>query len=222
MDPKAADNAPEALPTKTWQDRLLRYLPFFTIGHLMLTIPTVVLSLALAYFTFVQADATRKIQQSETWPYVSFGTGNANTEGKSEITLNLSNNGVGPARIQAMELTYKGKPMPNPREFLKQCCAWDSKFTFMSEPVTGVLRPGQQSNFIRLPKTDANATIWDNLNAERWKIVVRICYCSIFDDCWISDNRKKAPVAVKQCPASWATFDERPFAGTAGASEAGF
>jgi len=222
MDPQVDDQLPAEKPPRPWQERLLRYLPIFTIAHMTLTIPTVVLSLALAYFTFVQADATRKIQQSETWPYVLFGTGNGTPDGKKEITLNLTNNGVGPARIEAMELTYRGKAMATPTEFLKECCSGGQKITFMSEPVSGVLRPGEQSNFIRLPRTDANAAIWDKLDSERWRIVVRACFCSIFDDCWISDNRKKHPQAVKVCPANWKTFDERPFAGTTGASEAGF
>jgi len=222
MDPELADKAPEPRPTRTWQDKLLRYLPIFTIAHMTLTIPTILLSLGLAYFTFVQADATRKIQQSETWPFVLFGTGNGTPEGKQEITLNLTNNGVGPAQLEAMQLIYHGRPMANPREFLRACCAGEQKFQFMSEPVTGVLRPGQQANFIRLARNDENAAIWDKLNDERWRIVVRACYCSIFDECWIADNRRKHPQRVEQCPADWKTFDERPFAGTTGASEAGF
>jgi len=222
MDSEHEDVDRERRPPPSWQDRLIKYLPIFTVGHMMLTIPTVALSLALAYFSFVQADATRKMQQSETWPYVSYGTDNATPEGKPEIAMNLTNNGVGPARLEAMEFLYNGKPMANPREFLNQCCAWNSKFVFMSEPVTGVLRPGQQTNFIRLTKTDENAAIWDRLNGERWKVLVRSCYCSIFDDCLIADNRLKQPQHVEVCPANWKTFDERPFAGTSGASQAGF
>jgi hypothetical protein len=213
---------PAPQPPSGWQDRLIRYLPLFAIGHLGLAIPTVALSLALAYATFVQADATRKIQRSETWPYVSYGTSNSTPEGKLEISLNLTNNGVGPARLEAMEFLYKGKAMPNPREFLRQCCAGTAKFSFMSEPVTGVLRPGQQTNFIRLVRGDDNAAIWDKLDKERWNVVVRTCYCSIFDDCWLSDNRQKRPESVDVCPANWKTFDERPFAGTTGESQAGF
>jgi hypothetical protein len=30
------------------------------------------------------------------------------------------------------------------------------------------------------------------------------------------------PPQVDECPADWKTFDERPFAGTSGASQAGF
>lgn len=203
-------------------ERWLKFLPFMMIGHLLITVPAFVISIALAYATFVQADATRKIQQSETWPFVSYGTSNSTADGKPEISLNLTNNGVGPAKLEAMEFLYNGKPMPSPREFLRQCCAGARKLSFMSEPVTGVLRPGQQRNFIRLPRTDANADIWSKLDTERWKVVVRSCYCSIFDACWVTDSRRADPQPVEACPVNWAKFDERPFAGTAGESQAGF
>jgi len=207
---------------KPLAERLIKYLPIFVISHAFVTIPTFIISLALAYATYVQADATRKIQMSETWPNVSYGTSNGRPDGTKEISLVLENNGVGPARLEAMQFLYKGKPMSNPRDFLKQCCAGDAKFEFMSSPVSGVLRPGEKTEFIRLARTDANAAIWNKLNIERWSVVVRSCYCSIFDDCWIADNRQKTPQPVEVCPPDWKTFDERPFAGTAGASQAGF
>lgn len=215
-------NEPKSDAPSAFATRLIKYLPLMMIGHLLITIPTFVISIALAYATFVQADATRKIQRSETWPFVSYGTSNATPEGKTEISLNLTNNGVGPAKLEAMEFLYLGRPMPNPREFLRACCAGDRKFSFMSEPVTGVLRPGQERNFIRIPRTDDNAAIWDKLDTERWKVVVRSCYCSIFEDCWVTDSRKADPEPVEACPANWKTFDERPFAGITGESEAGF
>jgi hypothetical protein len=213
---------PVSSPEKALPERLIKFLPIFILSHALITIPTFIISIALAYATFVQADATRKIQMSETWPYVSYGTSNTRSDGTKEITLILQNNGVGPAQLEQMEFLYDGKPMANPREFLNLCCGWNSKFTFMSEPVTGVLRPGQETNFIRLTRTEQNAAIWDKLNTERWKVVVRSCYCSIFDDCWVFDNRRKRPQSVKECPANWETFDERPFAGNTGPSEAGF
>jgi hypothetical protein len=213
---------PVSSPEKALPERLVKLLPVFVLSHALITIPTFIISIALAYATFVQADATRKIQMSETWPYVSYGTSNARPDGTQEITMVLQNNGVGPAQLEQMEFLYDGKPMANPREFLNRCCGWNSEFTFMSEPVTGVLRPGQEANFIRLTRTEQNAAIWNKLNTERWKVVVRSCYCSIFDDCWVFDNRRKRPQPVKECPTNWKTFDERPFAGNSGPSEAGF
>jgi hypothetical protein len=194
-------------------ERLLKYLPALVISHIFVTVPTFVISLALAYATFVQADATRKMQVSGTWPYISFGTSNALPDGTKEISLVLANNGVGPARVEATQLIYKGKPMRNPREFLRECCAGNAQFDFMSSPVEGVLRPGEKSEFIRLTRTEANAAIWEKLNTERWKAVVRTCYCSIFDDCWVFDSSKKSPEQVDICPADWERFDEQPFTG---------
>ena len=207
---------------KSLPERLIKYLPALLISHIFVTVPTFIISIALAYATFVQADATRKIQMSETWPYVGYGTSNARPDGTREISMVLQNNGVGPARLEKMEFLYNGKPMANPRQFLSECCAGDAKFAFMSSPVTGVLRPGEKTEFIRFLRTDETQAIWDKLERERWKVVVRSCYCSIFDDCWIFDNRQQRPQQVDVCPANWKTFDERPFAGTSGPSEAGF
>jgi hypothetical protein len=188
---------------------------------MLVSIPTFAISLALAYATFVQADAARKTQISETWPYVSYSTSNATPEGSAQISFALENNGVGPARLEAMEFRYKGKPMPDPREFLRQCCAGDEKFAFTSGAVTGVLRPGEQTEFIRLVKSADNAAIWDKLNLERWNVIVRSCYCSIFDDCWVADSREKRPQRVDACPANWSTFEERPVGDSAPAASGG-
>ena len=79
--------------------------------EILITLPTLVISIALAYFSFVQADASRKMQRTETWPYVSYGTDNSSPQVKDEISFNLSNDGVGPARLEEMEFLYNGKPM---------------------------------------------------------------------------------------------------------------
>lgn len=182
------------------------------IGHMLFTIPTVVISLALAYATFVQADATRKIQRSETWPYVSYGTSNISPEREALISFNLSNDGVGPARLKAMEFTYDGRAMANPRSFLQICCGDDPKdpTDFMSSPVNGVVRPGEAVHFIALAKRPDNIGIWNKLEVERWKVSVRSCYCSIFDDCWVMDSSNMDPEPVAACPADWKLFEERP------------
>lgn len=178
--------------------------------EILIALPTLVISVALAYFSFVQADASRKIQRSETWPYVSYGTGNSSPDGKDEISFSLSNDGVGPARMKEMEFVYNGKPMADPVEFIRTCCAAAARglkdLSFATESIEGVLRSGQSRNFIRLAKTDDNVALWDRLNSERWKVVVRTCYCSIFDDCWVFDSRKGDPDEVKSCPADWTKF----------------
>jgi hypothetical protein len=183
--------------------------------EMLITLPTLVISIALAYFSFVQADASRKMQRTETWPYVSYGTDNSSPEVKDEISFSLSNDGVGPARLQEMEFIYAGKPMRDPLEFVASCCAAAANavaknLTYTTDRVDGVLRPGEKRSFIKLAKTDENVPLWNRLNDERWKVVVRTCYCSIFDDCWVFDSSKGQPDEVKVCPANWTKFGEHP------------
>lgn len=193
--------------------RWLKFLPAMMIGHALITVPAFVISIALAYATFVQAEATRKIQQSESWPYVSYGTSDITDEGVEEISFVLGNDGVGPARLKQLEFLYDGKPMETPRKFLQACCADrpERPIPFMSAEFEVVLRPGESTKFIRLVKRPDNIAVWNRLEVERWKVAVRACYCSIFDDCWVMDSRGDDPQPVKACPAGWAKFEERPF-----------
>jgi hypothetical protein len=203
---------PKSQPVNAIAERWLKFLPVMMIGHLLITVPAFVISIALAYATFVQAEATKKIQQSETWPYVSYGTSNISDDGKTEISFKLGNDGLGPARVKQIEFLYDGKPIKTPRQFLQTCCG-DSPaqpIKFMSSNPEVVLRPGETTQFIRLERRPDNAAIWDRLQDERWKVAIRACYCSIFDDCWVLDTRVADPKQVAVCPADWTDFDERP------------
>ena len=203
------DETTEDAATRTRQPRprlgsLLR-------AEILITLPTLIISIALAYFSFVQADASRKMQRTETWPYVSYGTDNSSPEVKNEISFSLSNDGVGPARLKEMEFLYDRRPMHDALDFIQNCCGSAAKaagrsLTFTTDRVDGVLRSGEKRSFIRLAQTDQNKALWDKLNQERWKVVVRSCYCSIFDDCWVFDSRTEQPQEVKVCPADWTKF----------------
>lgn len=205
-------NEPKPDPKTAIAERWLKFLPLMMIGHLLVTVPTFVISIALAYATFVQADATRKIQKSETWPYVSYGTSNESPEGEDRIAFTLTNGGAGPARLKAMELRYIGRPMDNPRQFLATCCGYEPgrSMRYSTGAVDVVLRPGESIDFIRLAKVPESAAMWDRLQNERWKVEVRTCYCSIFDDCWVMKGRSLDPEPVAACPVDWKRFEENP------------
>jgi|GEM_PF-988563 len=193
-------------------DRLIKFAPLLLLSHLFVGLPTLLISLVVAYGTFVQADATRKIQQASAWPFLSYGTSNVGENGEQRISLELQNNGVGPALLSAIELTYRGRPVNNPRDFLEQCCGLkpDQPFPMSTSPSAQiVMPPGENVKFLRVVATPENQTIWDKLNVERWKLRVRSCYCSIFDECWIIDGAQAKPQSVKQCPTDWAPYVER-------------
>jgi hypothetical protein len=192
-------------------ERALKYLPYMAIAHVLIGAPTLLLSLVLAYATFVQADATQKMQQGGALPFISYGTSNANREsGAAEITLDLANNGVGPALLGPLEIRYQGQIVRNARDLLERCCGLRSGEgqSFAVGPGSGIaVRPGEAATILRITRTPANSALWERFNDERWKLRVRSCYCSIFEDCWIIDGAQSRPQPVQSCPANWSAFD---------------
>ena len=205
------DAPPPAPVTAAIPTRLLRYLPFITAAHFLIGLPALIASLALAYFAFVQADATRKMQTGGVMPFVTFGTSNVDDKGAAHISLSLTNNGVGPAIMGPVEIRYEGRNIASPGELLSACCdAGDAgSVAFSTSPSTGVaVRPGEDLRFLGLPRTPANEAVWQAFNRERWKMQLRACYCSIYQDCWITEGMQAIPKPVAACPANWKVYSE--------------
>ncbi|WP_129791997.1 hypothetical protein [Sphingosinicella sp. CPCC 101087] len=193
-------------------DRVAKYLPWLAFAHVAIGAPTLLLTLVLAYATFVQADATRKMQVGGALPYVAYGTSNANEEGEEEISLNLSNDGVGPALLGPIEIRYDGQAMRDAQELLARCCGLQAGQgqSFSVAPASSIaLRPGERVDVLRITRTPANAAVWDRLDSERWRLRVRSCYCSIFDDCWTIDGTQSQPQPVEGCPTDWTVYSVR-------------
>lgn len=202
---------PAPSPAAEVGSRLLRYLPLITIAHFLIGLPALIASLALAYFAFVQADATQKMQTGGAMPFVTFGTSNGDEEGNQDIALTLTNNGVGPAILGPIEIRYEGKPVKTPIDLLRACCTQTEAraLTFSTSPSTGIaVRPGETIEFVSFPRTPASEKVWQTFNRERWKLKVRACYCSIFNDCWITEGMQGLPKAVNKCPADWSLYRE--------------
>jgi hypothetical protein len=192
--------------------RMVRWLPFAAAGHLLVGLPALLISLVVAWGTFVQARATQRMQQAASWPFVGYETSNYSADGRHRINLTLVNNGVGPALLGPVEVRYRGRAMRTPEQLLASCCGFrrGQSFQLASEPATNVaLRPGERIAFFELTDAPVNAGLIARLEGERWRLRVRSCYCSVFDDCWVIDGRQAKPQAVPQCPADWVPYHER-------------
>jgi hypothetical protein len=192
--------------------RLLRWLPLAMAGHLFIGLPALLISLVVAYGTYVQAGATQRMQQAATWPYLAYDSSNYTTDGKHRINMTLTNNGVGPALLGPMEVRYGGRAMRTPQELLAACCGYKKgeSMQFATTPPTNVaLRPGEQIAFFDMPDIPVNARMIESLERERWNIRVRSCYCSIFEECWIIEGVQAKPQPVSQCPSNWTVYRER-------------
>jgi len=161
------------------------------------------------------ADANARMVEANSWPFVAFETHNerGDDQGRGDVRLVLRNQGIGPARIQTFELWYNGQPMSSPKQLFGTCCAitpaereaWQTTVMGVGATAPTILRAGDHTDFLSMPAPEDRHKIkmelWRKFNVERDKISVRVCYCSVFDECWIGSGTTTQADRVQSCPA---------------------
>ncbi len=164
----------------------------------------VVLSMTSVFIALQHGKTMERLVAANSWPNISYSTGNEGPDGEKVITLVLTNTGVGPARIDNFELFYKDKPYGDVVSLMTACCM--SKGVTSSSSTSLVLNevlPARDKiDFITLSAAKNRPEVWDALNQERFKMYVRACYCSVFEECWVKDSRVSRPTPVRQCAPS--------------------
>lgn len=133
------------------------------------------------------ADANARLVEANSWPFLSYDTSNSQS-----VSMSIANDGIGPAKVETIEVRWAGRAQRNAIEFLKACCGFVPKSAVVEyEIISGrVVRAGQSVNILVLPRTASDTAAWDILN-QRARISpmlsVNVCYCSIFDQCWTKD-----------------------------------
>ena len=167
-----------------------------------------VLISAISVAVAISANTTQeRLLAASTWPNLSFGTSNLNDALEDEVSFELSNSGVGPARIRWSQLSYKGKAVASLQELLELCCKRPveiaaEKVTSISSSIDPVLKAGDTVKILRLRKAGNPDWLWQQANSERYKVAIEVCYCSVLDTCWMFDSsaiQQDAP-EVSACP----------------------
>lgn len=146
-----------------------------------------------------------------TLPLLQFATGNWNTElERREITFTLKNAGLGAAIIKNFHFIYNKQEYSSYSEYFKACCEQEyaqmkkradkSNISLVTSFLPNSILAGQSSNtFISLNHTEASQIFWDKVNQARFDTQLEVCYCSLLDDCYLS-NTKGIAKSVENCP----------------------
>lgn len=180
----------------------------FAVPLSALAVSMISLAIAIHHGHTMQkmADENARLVQANSWPLLQFTTGNANDKGEPEITLNVENAGVGPAKLISLEIFHGDKRIRTPRDLVQ---ALDPATTRpqlslgLTMPV--VVRAGDSQLLMGL-KRQGQETFWDKLNTARFELRFRACYCSVFDECWVSDLATVSPQHVDHCAVNADTF----------------
>jgi len=116
--------------------------------------------------------------------------------------------GVGPARIETFELSWNGQPMSSTKALLVACCAAAPQTTaviFQGLAAPRILRAGDHVDFVAIADSQ-EGDLFSKFNVERDKITVQVCYCSVFDECWLGSGITSHAGRVASCPTPAVPF----------------
>ncbi|MEO7635047.1 MAG: hypothetical protein ABIS38_05315 [Sphingomicrobium sp.] len=129
------------------------------------------------------------------------------------LLLQAANEGVGPAKIMSAEIRVDGRPVQSLDALIDACCGKGDYADLYSSSLEGrMVRPGDNVAFVDFRETPANRPQLLALNAARraGRIQTRLCYCSVFNDCWQARSDDATPNAVSQCVAPERPYMDRP------------
>ena len=196
-------HAPHATGTR-WLDISLALSAFF--------VSLVSLGLALH-----NGRTMERLVAANSYPNLEFEYGNGYDlhDGRGErpaIYLALRNTGIGPARVHSVELLFNHKPVTNLRALLEVCCTQEPAEALpktnyrLSGDVRGTMLPaGGDLTLFAWPQPEADRR-WARLDAAYREIGARVCYCSVFDECYVRDSARHEPERVRSCPAVAAPY----------------
>lgn len=190
------------------------------------TAVAVIVSLLSLWVAIGSENANRQMVAAASWPILMVEGGNVGADGRTLLLhLKVTNAGVGPAKVRSFEVFYKGKPYPSSTALMRACC--DPHFTgaealkvselagwdFITGMISGsVIRAGEEKGFITYAFDSRHAAAWHALDLARQRsLSYRLCYCSVFDECWINSigrGHQLDPVRVDRCPAPAVPYGE--------------
>jgi hypothetical protein len=163
------------------------------------------LALAVSIFALaIGAWQTRLMQgqaHASVWPFVALGyTYNSNTDANGFV-LHVDNNGVGPAKVEMVTLSVDGKPMKRWADVLAALGV--SQLPNMSTTsLNGDVIPPNLNRETTIQALRINerevATLFKGAIA---RFEMDICYCSVYDECWVAHWQQTKVDAVGKCSA---------------------
>lgn len=195
-------------------------------GRRWLDIAVALLALVISIVSIFVAQKSNqsmeRVMRAGAWPFVQIGSGNTSDEGVREISFDVANVGTGAAQVYTFEMEVDGAPLPAGghllTRLLQACC--EEEFTAAAELAGGesaaigpelsspvaerFLAPNSSIYALRWQWSEQNAELWAALDRARQsgRIVSTVCYCSVFDDCWIAHTNTFPPEEINYCPDS--------------------
>ncbi|MCB2112407.1 MAG: hypothetical protein KDD85_02530 [Parvularculaceae bacterium] len=180
---------------------------FETVGSIV----AMVVGVSALFVAWDQAQVMRAQQHASVWPLINTEfTVDPSPEGLA-LEMSVSNRGVGPALIESASLLVNGEPVAGRAALLNSIFGDNqpagSASLVGSSLESNALGAGESVQLFRMTwqANEENVAAFSALgqryiNGEGADIRLEICYCSVFNRCYVSFEEGR-PKTVRSCPA---------------------
>ncbi len=122
------------------------------------------------------------------------------------LLLQAENVGIGPARVQDFRVLVDGEPQPTWKDSMQALLGRDALVLYGQSTINGRTIPPER----RVTMFDLNNTeLARELVGEFERIDFEACYCSVFDECWVTSYSGFGTTeSVEACERSDDSFTE--------------
>jgi hypothetical protein len=176
---------------------------------LAIAFSAITISIISLFVAVAHGRTEEKLVAASSWPFLTFDTEKDGLDaGGWSIHLILQNNGVGPARVKWLRMSLDGKAVRNRADLMSRCCGAPdgtadelvARGLVSANPPVGVLTARDQVQILTWRTRAGYDEIISRLDAVRHRLRTEACYCSVLDECWISDLTATAdPRRVDRC-----------------------
>jgi hypothetical protein len=147
-------------------------------------------------------EQNRRLVDAQSTPLLMLDSSNM-ADGKSVLTMTVSNVGTGPAQIAWLHVLDSQGNSYSDGALWTRVAKLHSKSMFLSQEISSTLmRSGDQRLVFSWSKPVDNPAAlaeWDKLGQTRFHLHASACYCSIFDECKITEFGASRPKPVPSC-----------------------
>jgi hypothetical protein len=168
----------------------------------------IALSVLAVVVSFSQARIAERQAHASVWPYVSIGYSMYDGSDAPGFTLTVDNDGLGPAIIDSVVVSVDGVARRSWADVIAALGMPDSMPHTTSSINGRVLPPNLNRETtvqaIHLPVVDDARKV----AAQKQRIKIEICYCSVYDECWIAEFLGARVTRVDHCDATGTQFEK--------------
>lgn len=173
------------------------------VGVLLVSAGSLYVALHTGHTMEKLVEQNERLVHAQSTPVLRFGHGNVNDEGQPSLDFEVSNVGSGVARILTMSIRHQGRTFATVADFNQSLDVGggETLFTTTSEIARTTLPPGETVSAFKWPRPDTPAALaqWRRLDEARFEATATVCYCSVFEECWVSNMKADIPREVESC-----------------------